>query len=172
MLNQALIALALVATATFSLPLVEDRIFGGEEADPGQFPHQVSLRLNRNNTYHHICGGSIISNRFVLTAAHCYPPGYPNFSDYRAVVGAHKYNGDDGQAYDVKRWIIHEHWNLTEVIHDIALIEVNTTIEFNGGVATIVLHRKFMGDVVRAVTSGWGRTNVSHDSIDLHYLHI
>lgn len=170
MLRQVLIAIALVLTTTFGLQLTTDRIFGGEEAEPGQFPHQVSLRLQRNDTFRHICGGSIISNRFILTAAHCYPQIFPNISDYRVVVGAHKNNGNDGQAYDVRRFVRHEQYNGTLHIHDIGLIEVNTTIQFSQGVAPIPLRRTFVDGVVRAITSGWGRTNVSQFIRSLIYL--
>lgn len=161
MLNQVFIFIALVATATFGLPLTEDRIFGGEEASPGQFPHQISLRLERNNTYSHICGGSIISDRFILTAAHCYLQRFPNVSQYRVVVGAHEKNGDDGQAYDAISIVRHEHYNGSTLIHDVALVQVNMSIEFYEGVAIIPLQRNFVDGVVRAVTSGWGKTNVS-----------
>lgn len=54
---------------TTSRPLVpiRPRIVGGRRASAGQFGHQVSLRYFG----HHICGGSIISASYVLTAAHC-----------------------------------------------------------------------------------------------------
>lgn len=52
---------------------IDDRIFGGQEAAVGQFPYQVSLRflMEPASGFVHVCGGSIITNRFVLTAAHC-----------------------------------------------------------------------------------------------------
>lgn len=45
----------------------EGKIVGGQKADDGAFPHQVSLR--RKNR--HFCGGSIINEHWILTAAHC-----------------------------------------------------------------------------------------------------
>lgn len=45
----------------------QPRIVGGQNAKNNQFPYQISLRLNN----YHICGGSIISKNYVITAAHC-----------------------------------------------------------------------------------------------------
>lgn len=164
MLNQVLIVVGLLFTFAFGLPLIEERIYGGSEAKLGQFPHQVSLRINRSGKYLHTCGGSIISNRYIVTAAHCYSTSYPNVSDYRVVVGAHKYNGDDGRLYGVKRFTVHEKWDSNVIINDIALVEVNEVIAFNERVAAISLHRTFFGGEVPAITSGWGSSNVTLQS--------
>lgn len=67
-----LIAFCLVVNATQnedgSAELIPSpRIVSGGFAALGQFPYQVSVRLNNQ----HICGGALISKRFVVTAAHC-----------------------------------------------------------------------------------------------------
>ena len=50
------------------------RIIGGHDANPGQFPYHVSLQkylypLVKDS---HTCGGSIIDESWILTAAHCF----------------------------------------------------------------------------------------------------
>ncbi|XP_053150315.1 transmembrane protease serine 12-like isoform X4 [Hemicordylus capensis] len=48
------------------------RIVGGRDAILGSWPWQISLQVYQFGTgYHHICGGSLINNNSVLTAAHC-----------------------------------------------------------------------------------------------------
>lgn len=76
----------------------EDKIVGGSFANKNEFPFIISLRQVQpaswweSASYRHICGGSIISNTRVLTAAHCTV----NFkaSELNIAAGQHKTNSD------------------------------------------------------------------------------
>lgn len=86
-----------------------DRVVGGETARPGQFPYQASLRWARrfpNNTYSFgfVCGGSIISDRWVLSAAHCML--YSNVSNLVIIAGANHIS-NDREVYHLDRLVIH-----------------------------------------------------------------
>nr|CAH0105974.1 unnamed protein product [Daphnia galeata] len=67
------------------------RIVGGVETFPNEFPWQVFLVLEKSNNQFFSCGGSLISDRWILTAAHCLD----NVRVVHVTLGAHNVNDDD-----------------------------------------------------------------------------
>ena len=83
---------------------------GGQEADPNSIPWQVGLvRRNGRRTF---CGGTIICDKFVMTAAHCVGPNSPNQT--QVLAGEHNLLDDLDKAtrHDIKNVIIHPDYQL------------------------------------------------------------
>ena len=59
------------SSSSNSVNLDSSRILGGVETTPNEFPWQAFLVIQSTNGDTYVCGGSIVSNQWVLTAAHC-----------------------------------------------------------------------------------------------------
>ncbi|KAL7989681.1 hypothetical protein Chor_012347 [Crotalus horridus] len=71
-----------------------NRIVGGHDALPGAWPWQVSLQVYRLGIgYHHICGGVVITNNSLLTAAHCIRKWKSTLQKFRQALNDSKYKG-------------------------------------------------------------------------------
>lgn len=93
------------------------RIVGGEPAAPGQFPFQVSLR----NFGSHSCGGSILNEKWVLTAAHCVAGSASQ--NIQIVAGSTKLNSG-GETYQIEKITTHEKYDPRKLKNDIAVLKV------------------------------------------------
>ena len=61
-------------------------IVGGSESVPGDWPWAALLgRVENNNKFKVVCGGSLITNKHVLTAAHCFPDN-PTSTQVRIIL--------------------------------------------------------------------------------------
>ncbi|CAG0912668.1 unnamed protein product [Notodromas monacha] len=140
------------------------KIVGGELAEPGQFPYQVSFQVNYFG-YSHICGGSILDETTVITAGHCCDAGF-NADEMRVVLGEHDLNDDEGneQFVDVRQYILHEDYSSFDLTNDICLLKLAGSIEFIDGVAaTITLPESLEETNVNLVVSGWGTESETGD---------
>lgn len=128
----------------------------GQDAERGQFPHQVSLRYRGS----HRCGGSIITSRWILTAAHCSQ----NIAakDLVVVAGA-IFLQSDGVSYQIE--VVKNHPKYVPIRNDIAVLKTATEIEFNEFVKAIALPTENVAGSVPVTVSGWGRLKVSGGSI-------
>ena len=123
-------------------------------------PYQVSIQNKSNGN--HFCGGSIINNKYVLTAAHCV--NGTNASDITLNVGFSLQNnpGNNLQSYNARRIVIHPNYNNATNDFDVAVIEIDGTFSFNNSVQPIEListqnlASETIGNQVRV--SGWGWT--------------
>lgn len=136
-----------------------DRIIGGYNADAGQFPHQVSLRSSPIKKSH-FCGGSIISNRFVLTAAHCAQGKHSSPRNVFIVVGARRIFGD-GYVHRVARIVSHPGWYRPLLQNDICVIRTAEEIQFSNNVGPVNLPTINPPNGLQVTVSGWGRYRVS-----------
>jgi secreted trypsin-like serine protease len=96
------------------------RIVGGEKTDISQHLWQVALQFKGD----FFCGGSIIGQRWVLTAAHCFQLSTRG-GDWRAKAGATNH-ATMGDWSEVERVIVHERYNPTTYENDIALIKLRS----------------------------------------------
>lgn len=139
-----------------------DRIVGGQPAKPAQFPYQVSIRRPDDNQ--HLCGGAIIGDHFVLTAANCTQGTYSVPSNVVAVVGTLRLavgTSYTGVLYTVSRITNHPQFNRQTMAHDISVIRTTIKIVFNQLVRAIKLPTQNIGDGFTTTISGWGQNAVS-----------
>ncbi|XP_052862696.1 chymotrypsin-2-like [Anopheles cruzii] len=126
------------------------RIVGGQNAGTNQFPHQVSLRSAGNA---HFCGGSVISSRYVLTAAHCTIGR--TTGNTVSVVGTIFLNSG-GIAHQTLRIVNHGGYNANTLANDVSLVQTASVIGMSAAVQSIALGGNFI-NTGGATASGWGQ---------------
>ncbi|CAG12052.1 unnamed protein product, partial [Tetraodon nigroviridis] len=121
-------------------PYKLNRIVGGQNAEVGEWPWQVSLHFL---TYGHVCGASIISERWLLSAAHCFVTSSPqnhiaaNWLTYSGMQDQYKQDGILRRP--LKRIISHPDYNQMTYDYDIALLELSEPLEFTNTIQPICL---------------------------------
>ncbi|XP_067386246.1 chymotrypsinogen B-like [Emydura macquarii macquarii] len=130
------------------------RIVNGEEAVPGSWPWQVSLQ---ETSGWHFCGGSLVSERWVVTAAHC---GVTRSNV--VVLGEHDRSSSQEtvQRLAVQQVFTHPQYNTNTNANDIALIKLATAAQLGRTVAPVCLAaagEQYPSGLL-CVTTGWGRT--------------
>jgi len=161
--SSLLTVLGLAACATGAdAPRADDaRIVGGVRVDIEEHPHQVSVQT----AYGHRCGGSIVDERWVLTAAHCVEDFPATLAIVAGITRLSAGDRGDGQRVGVARVVLHPGYapHSTPPHDDFALLRLQSALDLSGSeVAAIPLvgpdevAAGWTDPGVLATVTGWG----------------
>jgi Trypsin/Low-density lipoprotein receptor domain class A len=115
-----------------------NRIVGGNEASPMEFPFIVAIYKDGN--FH--CGGSIYNEHWVITAAHCTKAFENHYYEVRAGILRRASYSPMAQIVKVTHVLRHENYERATMHNDIALMRVKHHFNFNKWVRPICLPSK------------------------------
>ncbi|XP_068273087.1 acrosin-like [Nyctibius grandis] len=137
------------------------RVVGGTDAQPGAWPWIVSIQDPWRVGTGHLCGGSLISPQWVLTAAHCFIEAR-NIGMWRVVIGATQLTqpGPETQVRHIMRLLVHEHYFNVTQRNDIALLELDQPVHcgYYVQLACVPDASLRVSALTNCYVSGWGAT--------------
>jgi plasminogen len=167
-MHYALVALALALLVALAeaqscgypaFPPLESapKIVGGRVARPNSWPWQISLRVGA--LQQHICGGSVITPYWILTAAHCVYDN-PSPSRYTIHAGRHYTSTDTTgiQRSGVSRVIVHPSYNPNTINNDLALLKLSSPFSMTSHVSPVCLPSSDAYNGQLCFVTGWGET--------------
>ncbi|KAJ0176068.1 hypothetical protein K1T71_008242 [Dendrolimus kikuchii] len=155
------------------------RIVGGSASRLGEHPHQAGL-LAQFSGGQGVCGGSLLNNRRVVTAAHCWFDGRNQATSFTVVLGSILlFSG--GTRLTTSSVVMHGSWNPSLIRNDVAMINLPSAVSTSSNIAPIALpsgtqlNENFAGNA--AIASGFGLTRdggsistsqfLSHVNVDI-----
>ncbi|XP_065204239.1 serine protease snake-like [Planococcus citri] len=148
-------------------PSLTARIIGGTPTQISEYPHMAligfEIKLDEYNLtfVEWNCGGSLISENFVLSAAHCVhesrgPPRWVLLGDPNVPTTVEDAKSN---VYEIIKIHDHPNYNVSSLYHDISLFELNTNVTFSPYVRPACLYTSTTDLPIntRASITGWGR---------------
>ncbi|XP_032650215.1 mast cell protease 3-like isoform X1 [Chelonoidis abingdonii] len=133
-------------------------IIGGQEARPHSRPYMAFVKIQREGKGENMCGGFLIREDVVVTAAHCNC----NLGNISVLLGAHNFEIDElgTQTIWVRRRIPHPEFNNEKFENDIMLLQLRDKAELTQTVGTILLSQKKVKKGAVCSVAGWGQTSI------------
>ncbi|XP_012715255.3 granzyme G isoform X1 [Fundulus heteroclitus] len=142
----------LMLVLTFQRESHAGRVLGGHEVVPHSRPYVVLLKTIDQNDTPNFCGGFLITEDFVVTAAHC------KAKSYKVIPGLHQYN--ERHILSVKENFVHNYYNENDYTNDIMLLKLSSKAVWNDKVKPIALADQQGNSLPTLCTvCGWGPTS-------------
>ncbi|XP_042534308.1 transmembrane protease serine 11B-like [Dipodomys spectabilis] len=133
-----------------------NRVVNGKNAQEGAWPWMASIQWRGT----HFCGASLISSRWLLSAAHCFVKK-TSLKDWTVNFGL--VVNKPYITHKVRRIILHEHFKSAGVHNDIALVELANEVSFTKYIRKICLPEASMklSEQDKVVVTGWGALSMN-----------
>lgn len=105
---------------------------GGDITDVNEFPHMTAIGSREGETIFWQCGASLISKKFIVTAAHCAPRSTKVASTVVRIGDKNlndEFDGAEPEEFGIKRVIVHPDYKRSTKYNDIALFELDGEVE-------------------------------------------
>lgn len=106
----------------------DDHIYGGDIAGVDEFPYLGALAFNDGGGLAFRCGANLISDRYMLTAAHCLTIDRPAFVRLGVVNVTSQSRTDPPIDIGIEEVILHPNYKVRPLANDIALLKLNRTV--------------------------------------------
>jgi secreted trypsin-like serine protease len=137
---------------------MEGFVLGGKKTKIAAYPHSILLSITCETTY--ICGGSILNQNLVLTAAHCLEDCGKNTDDQVLIKSGHE-NTSNMNSTKMRAFVMHEKYDEFKMVNDICLVMSERPLRLGDLVKRVILLPSPKFSVKLAYIAGWGVMNVS-----------